>query len=128
MTNANEIMKRYLIYLLSIFLVNCASAQKSELRINDIDFIEIHKNESGMKNPTYKLSSEQIMDFVSKWNNSKSTNTCKYWSVYNITVHFKKGIWKRYKTSNNLIKEDDLYCFDIGSEMYFEKIWNQLNK
>lgn len=35
---------------------------------------------------------------------------------------------REFRTSNNSIKEDNDYCFDIGSEKYFEKFWSQLNK
>ena len=124
-------MKKHIItyYILTFFLVGCISAQeKNELIINEIDFIEIHKNESGMKNPTYKLTSEQVNDFTRKWNDSESTGVCKYWSYYNITVHVKTGIPRSFRTNNKSIKEDSDLCFDVGSENYFEGIWNTLDK
>lgn len=88
-------MKRYLIYLIAVFLVSCTSVQKkNELTISEIDFIEIHKNESGMRNPTYKLNSEQKTDFVKKWNDSKNGMIQKilvYVNIGQITI-FKSSL------------------------------------
>lgn len=122
-------MKRYLICLIAIFIVNTAFTQeKKKITISEINYIEIHKNESGQRNPTHKLTSEQLKDFVNKWNDSKGTGICKYWSNFNITVYSKNNlIPRKFRTNNNSIKENNDYCFDVGTEKYFEKIWEQLN-
>ena len=130
-------MKVKMILKLFLFILfSCGSVEQKKndqnnyqaIKLHDIDFVEIKKNEDNTENLTYKLHPNQVNDFVNKWNNARSVGGCKYWSEYRITVYFKCGQPRHFRAINGIIKETNDMCFEIGSEKYFENIWKKFDK
>lgn len=133
-------MGRQLTFILTIIVTTTFSAcgqtktksnfEKSKIEIEEVDFIEINNKPEQLDTiPVQKkfLAEQQKEEFVNKWNNSKSVGLVKSITRYFITVHFKDGSSRRFKGSEQCLKEGNDFGFDLGDNKYLEKLWNKVN-
>jgi hypothetical protein len=102
---------------------------KKAIDISSVDYIVI-KNHSGqpdtIKTITKRLTPSQTKMFSEKWNNAKSKGPCIYLPTFYVDIFFKDKTKRSFRVNGQSIKESNDYCFDIGEEKYFDKLWTAL--
>lgn len=114
-------MKQSLI-IISLFLTSCVSSfnDKQKVDKNNVDYIEIHKQ---FDTVSLRLTTDQVADFIKKWNSSDAEGPYKYLPDYFLTIHFKGDSTLSYRTSGELIKQRSDWSYSVGDKNYFETIW-----
>lgn len=119
-----------LLYLFLCGLTINAQAidEKESIDINKIAYVEISKRNLSTKtdSPIKRVTIEQYKDFVEKWNSSKSLGADKFVSKYVLYLVFKNGSKRQFTINRNKIQQSNWMTFDIGDDLYFEKIWKKL--
>ncbi len=118
-------IKILLILIVTLTTIAQNSNEKKHIDTNDISYVEIVKvNFSDpTKSLTKKMSERQYVDFVQKWNTSKSLGADKYKMKYYVYLFLKNGTKRQFTISGTKIQEEHWLTFDIGDKLYFDNIW-----
>ncbi|CAN5209098.1 hypothetical protein BH09BAC5_BH09BAC5_08280 [soil metagenome] len=91
--------------------------------VDSILIYAINSESDSLHYPCKKLGTKQSEQFASKWNHQKHWETRIFSPEYIVYVYFKDHAIKTMMCSGKYIKEGDDYCFDFGSNTYFEKLY-----
>ena len=103
-----------------------------KIKSEQVDFIDIDKypkfKSDTIPSNRKRLTQEQLNEFVSNWNKAKSKGVYKFISTYYITIYFKDGSKREFRTNTtNLIKEESDWSFECGDIHFFENLWKDGN-
>lgn len=107
-----------------------SNLEKSKIDIEKVDFIEINNKSEQLDTIQLDkklLTENQKIEFVYKWNKSKSVGPIKSMTRFFITVYFKDGTNRKFKGSGQYLKEGNDFGFDLGDSKYLVTLWNELN-
>lgn len=104
--------------------------EKSTVNFDDVERIEIINNPlrgTNEKIELKELTNDQVKVMVDKWNNSKSKGLCKFGLRYWLFVTFKDESKRSFRANGQNIKEDNDWCYNIGDEQFFKKLYSNAN-
>jgi hypothetical protein len=104
------------------FLTACSTpyGNKQKVDIDDVVSVDIQKQ---FDTVALRLTTEQTVDFIERWNASDSKGIYKFLPDYFLTIHFNGDSSISYRTSGELIKQRNDFSYSIGDRSYFQSMW-----
>ena len=127
---------KHLIFILTLYISTIFTAcgqtksigAKQSIDLTTVDFIEIRK-QSGQADTIQtnrkRLTNEQNILFVDKWNAGNSNGPCKFIVLYWVDITFKDKTKRTFRVNGKNIKEKSDFCFDLGNSKYIEQLWRK---
>ncbi|ABG58572.1 hypothetical protein CHU_1300 [Cytophaga hutchinsonii ATCC 33406] len=101
------------------------------IQADKIDFIDMCSSKiqsDTILSNRKRLTKDQGEYFAQKWTNGKLKGPYKFIPVYFITIYFKDGSKREFRTnSTNLIKEETDWAYEIGDIKFVDTLWGNAN-
>lgn len=76
----------------------------------------------------FRLTEKQIHLFTNKWNHSEHHGMVKNKPLYHVTIYQNDSTVRNFRANGKLIKENGDNAFKIDDALFFERIWDELDK
>jgi hypothetical protein len=121
-----ENVRRKLMRLFLIIFIftscNLDKGNKGLLKETDIALAQIKRVDDSVSK---QVNSDQIQDFVKKWNHSGSKGIIKFLAEYNVILHLKNGDFITFRTYNDLIKQFGDATYKINDKDFFSNLYQK---